>query len=63
MSKYKMKEETDDGCSNPIMGIFGSVFLPIVRGLNDTEFSFGDGRDSTVTLHFLGFRDLQIELL
>lgn len=44
------------------MVIFDSVFLPIVRGLNDIEFSFGEGRDITVTSYFLGFRDLQKEL-
>lgn len=39
------------------MFIFASVFSSIVRGLNDIEFSFGEGRDITVTSYFLGFRD------
>lgn len=44
------------------MVILNSVFLPVARRLNDIEFTFVAGRDITVTLHFLGFRDLQTEL-
>lgn len=45
-----------------LMVIFDSVFLSIVGGLNDIDFSFGEGRDIPVTSHFLGFRDLQAEV-
>lgn len=62
LPQCKMKEETEDGCSKTVMVIFDSVFLSIVGGLNDIDFSFDEGRDIPVTSHFLGFRDLQTEL-
>lgn len=62
LSQCKMKEEAEDGCSKTVMVIFDSIFLSVVGGLNDIDFSFGEVTGMSLPSHFLGFRDLQTEV-